>query len=208
MLSIFRKKLLKRLLNDQVKCTYSAKTLQWNYSIQVNKMVEISQPLTSQNILPNAQSNYFPARRFKSKKSKAKPEMQEESDEEEEEEEGSLEDELLDKNSKILNVTLNNLRLDAVLKAGLSMARNKAEIAFYESRIRVNGLKVLKKSQQVKEGDEVDVIKGINVNNPNFLTVGRVEVLSVKPKGESFLVKLRKSKSLTIENYQDEWKGD
>lgn len=79
------------------------------------------------------------------------------------------------------------------------------ETLFYESKIRVNGKKLLKKSSQVSVGDEIDVIKGISHMNPDHLIVQRIEVLSAKPKEESdgLLVKLRRNKSLVIENYEE-----
>lgn len=69
----------------------------------------------------------------------------------------------------------------------------------------MNSKKILKKSVHVNVGDELDLIKGYSPSNPSFLTVGRLEILSAKPKndGEGIIVKMRRSKSLTIENYPD-----
>jgi len=83
---------------------------------------------------------------------------------------------------------------------------SKIELAFYESRIRVNGEKVPKKSHTVEVGDEVDLIKGPSPNNPDFLLVSRVEVLSAKLDGDELDVKLKKYKSLLINNYANKWK--
>lgn len=60
-------------------------------------------------------------------------------------------------------------------------------------------------SSQAKVGDELDVIKGFTPENPNFLTVTRVEVLKVQLNEEEdrFLVKVRKTKSLVVDNYDD-----
>lgn len=54
-------------------------------------------------------------------------------------------------------------------------------------------------------GDEVDVVKGVSPANPSFITVGRIEVLAAAARedGESIQVKMRRSKSLVIENYPD-----
>jgi len=84
---------------------------------------------------------------------------------------------------------------------------SKIEVAFYESRIRVNGEKVLKKSHSLEVGDEVDLVKGPSPNNPDFLLVSRVEVLSAKLDGDELDVKLKKYKSLLINNYENKWKS-
>jgi len=59
-------------------------------------------------------------------------------------------------------------------------------------------------------GDELDLVRGTSPSNPNFLIVGRVEVLDAKPRSteEGIEVKLRRSKNLVIENYPngDSWK--
>lgn len=75
------------------------------------------------------------------------------------------------------------------------------ELLFYDSKIRVNGEKITKKSLKLDIGDEIDVIKGPDHMNPNNLVVGRVEIIDAKPKEESISVILRRNKSLTIENY-------
>jgi len=51
---------------------------------------------------------------------------------------------------KIIKSRLNSLRLDTLLKAGLGISKSKVEVAFYESKIRVNGERILKKSKQVR----------------------------------------------------------
>lgn len=82
---------------------------------------------------------------------------------------------------------------------------SKVETLFYESKIRVNGNKVPKKSAQVEVGDEIDVIKGVSQMNPDHLIVQRVEVLSARPKedADGFTVRLQRIKSLTIDNYEE-----
>lgn len=76
---------------------------------------------------------------------------------------------------------------------------------FYESKIRVNGKKLLKKSNQVEVGDEIDVIKGVSHLNPDHLMIQRVEVLSAQPKedAEGLIVRLRRFKSIVVENYEE-----
>ncbi|XP_035777246.1 mitochondrial transcription rescue factor 1-like [Anopheles albimanus] len=108
-----------------------------------------------------------------------------------------------DKHSRLMKVTVNSLRADVLLKAGLGIARNKVEGLFYESKIRVNGKKLLKKSSQLEQEDEIDVIRGLSPNNPDYLIVSRVEILSVEPRAENLVVTLRRQNSLVIENYPE-----
>lgn len=55
--------------------------------------------------------------------------------------------------------------------------------------------------------NNINIIVGTATDNPDFLTVARVEIISVKPKSEGVTVKLRRIKTLTIENYEDKWKA-
>ncbi|XP_026463527.1 uncharacterized protein C6orf203 homolog [Ctenocephalides felis] len=110
-----------------------------------------------------------------------------------------------DRDSKIVKTKLNSLRADLVLKSGLNLARNKIETHFYESKIRVNGQKLLKKSAQLEIGDEIDIVKGPSPLNKDHLLISRVEILSATPKDEDLAVVLRRYKTMTIENYKDAW---
>ncbi|KAL3268545.1 hypothetical protein HHI36_007654 [Cryptolaemus montrouzieri] len=111
-----------------------------------------------------------------------------------------------DKVSRTMKINVTSRRVDLILKSGLGIARNKIEKLFYESKIRLNGEKIGKKSEQVEEGDEIDVLKGPSPNNPELLVVARVEVLSMKPDDDSIAIKIRRSKSLLVENYDKVWK--
>lgn len=75
---------------------------------------------------------------------------------------------------------------------------------FYESKIRVNGQKLLKKASFLSVGDEVDIVRGPSIMNSDFLTVSRIEILSATEKGEGLSVRVRRNKALTIENYQQD----
>lgn len=65
----------------------------------------------------------------------------------------------------------------------------------------------MKKSHTLEVGDEVDLVKGPSSNNPDFLLVSRVEVISVKLDGDELEVKLKKFKNLLIDNYDNKWKS-
>lgn len=64
-----------------------------------------------------------------------------------------------------------------------------------------------KKSHTLVVGDEVDLIKGFSPNNPDFLLVSRIEVLSVKLDGDELETKLKKYRNLLINNYSNKWKS-
>lgn len=136
-------------------------------------------------------------------KSKNKKSSQHNETESETEEEDYKKDIIIDKNSKLMKIHVNSTRVDLLLKAGLGIARNKIETLFYEDKIRLNGQKILKKSEAAQEGDEIDVIKAVNTNNPELLTVARVEILSIKPKEEGFSIAVRRCKSLLVDNYEN-----
>lgn len=139
--------------------------------------------------------------RYKSKKKKTKSTADSESDTEEEEANDAWDQAITDKGSKLLNVHVSSLRVDVLLRSGLGVARNKIETLFYENKIRLNGQLLQKKADTAQEGDEIDIVKEVNPNNSDLLTVARVEVLAVKSKEDGYKVKLRRCKNLIVENY-------
>ncbi|KAM3966949.1 mitochondrial transcription rescue factor 1 [Aphomia sociella] len=156
----------------------------------VNKNVNITSNLLHYHI------NNSPTLRFKSKK-----QNQHDSDDEIED---YNDDSSLKKDSKVMKFSTTSMRTDVILKSALGVARNKIEQIFYESKIRVNGNKILKKSAPVRIGDEIDVIKMVSPNNPEHLYVARVEILNVAAKEDSISITARRYKNLLIENYDDD----
>ncbi|XP_078044551.1 mitochondrial transcription rescue factor 1 isoform X2 [Augochlora pura] len=132
---------------------------------------------------------------------------QDDSDEEDEEP-MDVNDYLQSKTTKLICTTIPSLRLDAVTKAGLGLSRNKIDKAFYNSNLRINGRKSVKKSEMLSVEDEIDLVLGRSNNNPAFLIVHRCSLLSVKPSEEGLEVKLLRNKSLLIEDYDDPWNGE
>ncbi|XP_054003888.1 mitochondrial transcription rescue factor 1 isoform X2 [Hylaeus anthracinus] len=143
-------------------------------------------------------------KRFKSKK-----EASEEVDENDNEENESLEvdDYLLTKNSKIINATVSSLRVDAIAKVAFGLSRNLIDRAFYDSNIRINGKKILKKSHQVEVDDEIDLVVDRDTKNPKLIIVHRSILLKAKGNVDSISVKLLRNKSLLIEDYPEPWDG-
>ncbi|XP_063545027.1 mitochondrial transcription rescue factor 1 [Cydia strobilella] len=114
----------------------------------------------------------------------------------------------LSRDSKVVKFNTTSLRADLILKTALGVARNKIEQLFYESKIRVNGKKIVKKSLSVKIGDEIDIIKAVSPKNPDHLYISRIEVMNLAAKEETIVVTARRFKTLLIENYEtDPYKG-
>ncbi|XP_041773654.1 mitochondrial transcription rescue factor 1 [Anopheles merus] len=163
-------------------------------------------PLLLSTALHN--QHHQPARAKSGKRSgKQQPAATDDLDEEAEDELAGREDEyeelLGDKHTRTVRVTVNSMRADLLLKAGLGIARNKVEALFYDSKIRVNGKRLLKKSAQLEVEDEIDVVRGPSPTNPDHLVVSRVEIVAVTPRTENLSVTLRRHKSLVIENYKE-----
>lgn len=147
--------------------------------------------------------------RYKSKKGTKVPKQQVTESESESWSNDDPLDNSLSKHTKVMQIRVSSLRVDAILKSSLGISRNKIDVMFYENRIRINGEKIPKKNSPVGEGDEIDLIKNISTANPDNLIVARVEVLSYKALEDTVEVKIRRFKSLTVENYAgvNSWKA-
>ncbi|XP_041873013.1 mitochondrial transcription rescue factor 1 [Corvus kubaryi] len=144
--------------------------------------------------------------RNKSSKSskRSRQSVQEEEEEEEDEDESNLEDEFENdpnavKDYKDLEKVVQSLRYDVILKAGLDMARNKVEDAFYNHELRLNGEKLWKKSRTVKLGDTLDLIIGEDKETGTAVVMRVVlKKLSDKTESEKYKVILRRWKNLKV----------
>ncbi|XP_033322577.2 mitochondrial transcription rescue factor 1 [Megalopta genalis] len=141
------------------------------------------------------------------KRLKSNKQISERGQDDSDEEESKVDNYLQTKTTKVINTTIPSLRLDVVTKVAFGLSRNKVDKAFYNSNLRVNGQKYLKKSKMVDVEDEIDLVLGKSNNNPAFLTVHRCILLSAKPSEEGVEVKLLRNKSLLIEDYDDPWNG-
>ncbi|KAI4495654.1 hypothetical protein M0802_008489 [Mischocyttarus mexicanus] len=121
------------------------------------------------------------------------------SDEDEDETDTDL-DESYSK-SKILDIKVNSLRVDAIIKAGSFMTRKKVEETFYDSKIYINGKKLLKISTEVKLDDEVDVIMSRVPENVSQLIVMRLKILSISPISGALRIKICRDNNLLIDDY-------
>jgi RNA-binding protein YlmH len=83
---------------------------------------------------------------------------------------------------KELKVMVKSLRLDGMVAAGLRIARNKVDDLFLDSKLRLNGERVLKKSKQMNVGDYVDVVIS---STDGSINVKRVRVIKVSDQKTS-----------------------
>ncbi|XP_036398333.1 mitochondrial transcription rescue factor 1 [Megalops cyprinoides] len=148
--------------------------------------------------------------RFKSgkgsKKRGKKPIQEEDEDDDEDDPEASdYEDELPDdpglpKDYKDLEKSVQSFRYDLIMKAGLDMARNKVEDAFYSNKLRLNGQKLIKKSKTVKVGDTLDLVLEEN-SETDTVTLMRIifkKVTGETKDAEKYKVILRRWKNLKL----------
>ncbi|XP_065591399.1 mitochondrial transcription rescue factor 1 isoform X1 [Cyrtonyx montezumae] len=130
--------------------------------------------------------------------------VQEDEEEEADEQENDLEDELEDdpnvvKDYKDLEKVVQSLRYDMVIKAGLDIARNKVEDAFYNNELRLNGEKLWKKSRTVKTGDTLDLLVGEDKETGTAVVMRVVlKKVSNKTESEKYKVILRRWKNLKV----------
>ncbi|KFU99750.1 Uncharacterized protein C6orf203, partial [Tauraco erythrolophus] len=131
-------------------------------------------------------------------------EEEEEEEKDEDEEESDLEDEFENdpnvvKDYKDLEKVVQSLRYDMVMKAGLDMARNKVEDAFYNNELRLNGEKLWKKSRTVKVGDTLDLIVGEDKETGTAVVMRVVlKKVSNKTESEKYKIILRRWKNLKV----------
>ncbi|XP_034531528.1 mitochondrial transcription rescue factor 1 isoform X2 [Notolabrus celidotus] len=147
--------------------------------------------------------------RLKSNKKKGAARAAKEEEEEEEEEvknpeDSDIEDEVdesssVPKDYKDMEKYVQGFRFDTILKAGQDLARNKIDDAFYSSKLRLNGQKLIKKSKTVKVGDRLDLVLSEN-HETNTVTLMRVVLLKVlgESQTEKHKVAIRRWKCLEL----------
>lgn len=202
---------LKHLIPNSIKyqCTYSYNSIALKKPM--TKMMNHSSVNTKTNCC-TLKSFHSSAVWLKSNKRDQKSKgSQKYADDDEDDNMVAIEDEEegFDSNSsKVLILRVSSFRVDTVLRSAFQIARNKIEKLFYESKIRVNGYKIIKKSHNVALGDEIDIVKGFSSSNPKFLIVQRVKILAAAEpsddNNENTALKIRRYKSLTIDNYEED----
>ncbi|XP_041107206.1 mitochondrial transcription rescue factor 1 [Polyodon spathula] len=141
----------------------------------------------------------------KTSKKGSKKVVEEEEDEDDDPEKSDYEDEpehdpSVPKDYKDLEKAVQSFRYDLMMKAGLDMARNKVEDAFYSNKLRLNGQKLIKKSKTVKVGDTLDLVVEED-KETDIVTVMRVvfKTVSGETTGtDRYRVVLRRWKNLKL----------
>ncbi|KAK7905250.1 hypothetical protein WMY93_017857 [Mugilogobius chulae] len=143
--------------------------------------------------------------RFKSGKKKGfsrtgqvEEEEEDEKDPEDSDYEEDTEDPNVPKDYKDMEKHVQSFRFDVVLKAGLDMARNKIEDAFYSNKLRLNGQKLIKKSKTVKVGDTLDLVLTENRDTVTLMRVVIRKVVGETSSTDKHKVALRRWKSLEL----------
>ncbi|XP_015120159.1 uncharacterized protein LOC107043264 [Diachasma alloeum] len=171
-----------------------------NFQNEIKKLFD-----TSRSFLEVDYNLDCSSRRWKHGKSGKKGRIEAEDDDEDEEDE-EMRMLAQGKNNKIITPSTASMRIDAVVKAALGIARNKADVALYESKIRINSEKVLKKGYQVNINDVIDFIVGPSPQNPKFTIVHRITILDAKPNVDTIKLKVLREKNLVIDDYADSYK--
>lgn len=145
-------------------------------------------------------------KRFKKRGKKETRQEEPDTDEEEEDEEleGYEDQEVVGKGYNDRIISVNSLRLDTVLKAASNFGRAKIDEYFFDHRIRVNEETAVKKAEYVVREDQIDLIRGRNPDNPDFIDINRYEILDIPDISSStgrVKVKVRCYQKMTIENY-------
>lgn len=94
--------------------------------------------------------------------------------------------------------TFSNLKASGATKAKIDSAIN-------EGKVRINGQKVIKKSDTIFAGDAVDLIIGYANNDPDKLKITRYQFIDIDDKINArgkYGSKLEVSKGMVIDNYE------
>lgn len=198
-----------RILGKQINSSGSVKKFDLcrNFSSLTqndNLIVQKSRFLVTQN-------NLVIKRNKKSKKSSSNKSADRDEEEEEEDDDDSsnenplLMDDILGSQggTPTQEVDVNSLRLDSVAKVAFKMTRARIEELFYKGDIYLNGQRPSKKSCDISEGDEIDIIRQINQEDHTMVDMRRVQILKMPDKGsETGRMKLKVSTviDLTLKN--------
>ncbi|KAE8289627.1 hypothetical protein D5F01_LYC11333 [Larimichthys crocea] len=151
------------------------------------------------------QAEWFKSNKKKGAARAAQEEDEEDKEDEKDPEDSDYEDEVdenptLPKDYKDVEKYVQSFRYDVIMKAGLDIARNKIEDAFYNNKLRINGQRLIKKSKTVKVGDTLDLVLSEN-QETNTVTLMRViprRVLGQSSNTENYKVAMRRWKRIEL----------
>ena len=107
--------------------------------------------------------------------------------------------------SETVDINVSSLRLDAFAKVAFGVTRAKVEETFYKGDLFINGERPSKKSCDLSEGDEIDMIKQINPENHTMVDIRRVQLFKLPDKTTEhgrFKVKIVKWNNLTVKPHE------
>lgn len=153
----------------------------------------------------------FIQKRFKRKKPTRATADEEEEEEVDDDDDISGENPLLvddllgvrDDGSTQKEAMVHSLRLDTVAKVAFSLTRQKAEESFYRGELYVNGEKAIKKSQELRENDEIEITRGVNEEDSKLVNILRAQIVYVADKASEsgrLRIKLKIWSDLTMPN--------
>lgn len=198
-----------RILGRQINSSSSVKKLDLRRNF--SSLMQNDYPIIQKSRYIVTQNNVVVKRNKKSKKASsnksADPIDEEEEDDDDElsNENPLLMDDILEGQGGMptQDVDVNSLRLDSIAKVAFKMTRAKVEELFYKGDIYLNGQRPSKKSCDISEGDEIDIIKQINSEDHTMVDIKRVQILKMPDKAsETGRMKLKVSTvtELTIKN--------
>lgn len=101
------------------------------------------------------------------------------------------------------DIVVASLRFDSFSKVAFRTTRTKIEELFYKGDLYLNGERPPKKSCDISEGDEIDVVKQINPEDHKKIDIKRIQVLKLPDKASEhgrLKVKISKAVDLTIDH--------
>lgn len=129
-------------------------------------------------------------RRYKKRRSTKKVDDDEDEDEDDDDDDLSAENPLLvddilgqqSDGSQTMDLAISSLRLDNVAKSAFGVTRQRVEEAFYKGDLYINGRRPSKKSENLYEGDEIDLVKGVNEEDSMLVDIKRCLIVKLPDK--------------------------
>lgn len=162
-----------------------------NFRILVcDDRISLGQPATSNSTV----HIHLITKRFKKGRGTRKESSDTNSDDEGEDDDG--EDELVDENPLLADdvldsgrdggenftIEVGSLRLDSFAKVAFGTTRAKIEELYYKGDIYVNGEKASKKSLDLYQNDEIDLVLGKNSDDHNMIDIKRAQLIKLPDK--------------------------
>ncbi|KAK3773338.1 hypothetical protein RRG08_023221 [Elysia crispata] len=129
--------------------------------------------------------------RWKSKKRPDSKQNNSESDSDDDDDALALDDFDAPAKFKVLKIHTPSMRTDAIISNSLDVSRSRLEEMFYGPGLLLNGVKMLKKSTKMEEGDYVDLVVDKIDEQYKVKRVKIIKIYSGKTNTEKLNVKVR-----------------